>query len=95
MIFVKEHIHNDRKLISLCDGNIIGKEFEDGEFILKISKDFYVGEPMFEKDILNSIIEGILLNIVGEESVNFALKNKLINKNGIKRIKNIPFALLI
>jgi len=95
MIFAKEHIHNARKLVSLCDGNLIGKEFDEGEFILNVSKDFYAGEPVFEKDILKLANEGVLLNIVGEESVNFALNNKLIKKDGIKRIKNIPFALVI
>ena len=50
---------------------------------------------MFENDILNLIEDGILLNIVGEESVNFALKNKLIEKFGIIKIKNIPHALLL
>jgi len=95
MIFVKEHIHNDRKLISLCDGNLIGKEFEEKDFTIKISKSFYLGEPMFEKEIIGLVQEGVLLNIIGEESVNFALKNNLIQKAGIKRIKNIPFALVL
>ncbi|MBS3150511.1 DUF424 domain-containing protein [Candidatus Woesearchaeota archaeon] len=95
MIFVKEHIHNDRKLISLCDGNLIGKEFEEKDFTIKISKSFYLGEPMFEKEIIGLAQEGVLLNIIGEESVNFALKNNLIQKAGIKRIKNIPFALVL
>jgi len=95
MIFVKEHEHNNRKLISLCDGNLIGKEFEDQDSTMKISKEFYVGEPLLEKDILKLIEDNTLLNIVGEESINFALKNKLINKDGIKKIKNIPYALLL
>ena len=42
---------------------------------------------MFEKDILNLIKENALLNIVGEESVNFALRNELIEKDGVKKIK--------
>ena len=95
MIFIKEHTHNNRKLISLCDGNLIGKEFDDGESTLKIFKDFYSGEPMFEKDIIKLIKENTLLNIVGEESIKFALNNKLIHKDGIRKIKNIPIALLL
>jgi len=95
MIFIKEHIYNHRKLLSICDGNLIGKTFEEGNFVINVSKNFYQGEPMFENDILNLIEDGILLNIVGEESVNFALKNKLIEKFGIIKIKNIPHALLL
>ena len=95
MIFVKEHIHNNRKLLAICDGNLIGKTFEEGDKILNVSKTFYHGTPMFERDILKLIEDNILLNIVGEESVNFALENKLIDKKGIIKIKNIPHALLL
>tara|TARA_Y100000310_G_C20064389_1_gene526475 strand:- start:147 stop:434 length:288 start_codon:yes stop_codon:yes gene_type:complete len=95
MIFVKEHLHNERQLLSICDGNLIGKVFEEDKKVLNISKSFYQGEPMFEKDILKLIKEGTLLNIVGEESINFALKNNLIKKDGIIKIKNIPHALLL
>lgn len=95
MIFVKEHEHQHRKLLAICDGNLIGKIFEEANKMLNVSKSFYQGEPMFEKDILQIIDENVLLNIVGEESVNFALKNKLIDKKGIIKIKGIPHALLL
>jgi uncharacterized protein len=95
MIFIKEHIHNHRKLLSICDGNLIGKTFEEGNFVINVSRNFYQGEPMFEKDILNLIEDNTLLNIVGKESIDFALKNRLISKEGIIRIKNVPHALLL
>ena len=95
MIFVKEHIHNNRKLLAICDGNLIGKVFEEKNKVLNVSKNFYHGEPMFEKDILKLIENNILLNIIGRESVNFALKNKLIDKKGIIKIRKIPHALLL
>ena len=95
MIFVKEHIHNERQLLSLCDGNLIGKIFEEDEKVLNVSKSFYQGEPMFENDILKLIKDNTLINIVGEESINFALKHNLIKKDGIIKIKNIPHALLL
>ena len=95
MIFVKEHIHDNRRLLAICDGNLIGKTFEEKNKVLNVSKTFYHGEPMFEKDILKLIEDNTLLNIVGEESVNFALKNNLIDKKGIIKIKGIPHALLL
>ena len=81
--------------MAICDGNLIGKIFEEGDKILNVSKNFYHGEPMFEKDILKLIEDNILLNIVGDESIKFALKNKLIDKKGIIRIKKIPHAMLL
>ena len=95
MIFIKEHIHHEKQLLAICDGNLIGKTFEEDEKMLNASKNFYQGEPMFENDIIKLIKDNTLLNIVGEESVNFALKHKFIKKTGIIKIKNVPHALLL
>ncbi len=95
MIFVKEHIYHERQLLSICDGDLIGKIFEDEDKMLNVSKSFYQGEPMFENEILKLIKDNPLLNIVGEESINFALEHNFIKKEGIIKIKNIPHALLL
>ena len=95
MIFVKEHTHNERQLLAICDGNLIGKIFEEEDKTLNVSKNFYQGEPLFEDDIIKLIKSNTLLNIVGEESINFSLKHKLIDKKGILKINNIPYALLL
>ena len=39
--------------------------------------------------------EDSTFNIVGEESINSALKAGIILEEGIKRINNIPFALVL
>ena len=39
--------------------------------------------------------EDATFNIVGEESIKIALKIGIINKNGIKEIQGVPFALVL
>ncbi|MBU2634369.1 MAG: DUF424 family protein [Nanoarchaeota archaeon] len=94
MILIKEHFHHERKLITLCDSSLIGKTFEDNNLNIKITEEFYKGQKLNES-ILSNLKQGVMFNIVGEESIKIALKYKLITKKNIIKIKKIPHALVI
>jgi len=94
MILMKEHIYQGRKLVTLCNSSLIGKKFSEKDLNLNITERFYKGGKLNE-DILKTLEPGVMLNIVGEESIKIALKYKLINKRNIIRIKKIPHAMLI
>lgn len=93
MILVKIHKAEKRKIISICDDNLVGKKFEDEDLQLDVSKYFYKGEKMKYEDVMKEIKGADSLNIVGEESIRFALKNNLIEEESIIRIKKIPHAI--
>ena len=94
-MLVKEHIAEDRKIISIADRDLIGKEFEEGEKYLQISKSFYEGEEKSEEEVLKLLEDASSLNIVGEESVKFCIKNKIVEEGHILKIKEIPYALVV
>jgi hypothetical protein len=92
MISVKKHYSEHSEVVSLCDSDLLGKCFEDKKLCLNISKRFYEGELLKEKEILPLIEERTVLNIVGKESIKFAIKHKFINKENIITIQNVPHA---
>ncbi|MCD4666307.1 DUF424 family protein [archaeon] len=95
MILVKIHEYRESIVVSLCDENLIGKKFSEGDLELNITERFYKGENLPEDKILELIKNANNLNVVGEESIKFAIKNKLINKQDIIKIKNIPHAIIL
>jgi len=95
MILAKIHKAENRKVISLCDENLVGQKMEDGYLQLDISETFYKGEQLDEEILLKEIEDATSLNIIGEESIKFTLNHQLINENNILRIKNIPHAIII
>jgi len=92
---IKVHKSQGRKIICLCDKNLIGKKIEDKDLQLDVSKSFYNGLDSSEDEVFNETREFSSLNIVGKEAADFALKNGLISKNNIIKIKNIPHAIVI
>ena len=85
--------------MAICDSNLIGKKFEEGNFQLDVKEAFFNGKEANEKEVLNVIErmqrEDATFNIIGRESVNTALKAGIINKEGIKTIQNIPFSMVL
>ena len=92
-------IRTYRDVVAICDSKLLGKKFEQGKFQLDIKETFYKGEDVSEEEatkILTDMAkEDATFNIVGEQSINVALKVGIIDKQCIKKIQDIPFALVL
>ncbi|MBI2667582.1 DUF424 family protein [Candidatus Woesearchaeota archaeon] len=93
-ILVKIHKSQDRDIAAVCDEDLINKKFEDKNFRLDVSEEFYKGKKMNEDEALDVMKKAEILNIVGKKSINLALKNGIIIKEHIIKIKGIPHAQL-
>ncbi len=92
-------IKSARDVVAVCDSDLIGKRFEEGDLQLDIKESFYGKEEFSETEaiiILKKMqMEDATFNIIGEESINAALKAGIIEENCIKEVQSIPFALVL
>ena len=92
-------IKSYRGVVAVCDSELVGKKFEEGNFQLDVKDSFYKGEKLEEKRVIQVMQsmskEDSTFNIVGEKSVNTALKAGIISEQGIKKIQGVPFALVL
>jgi len=92
-------IDSYRKIIAICDSELLGKKFEQGKFQLDVKECFYKGNKFNEEQAIEILKKGIIedatFNIVGKKSTQIALKAGIITQEGIKTIQNIPFALIL
>ena len=92
-------IKSYRDVVAICDSELLGKKFEEGQFQLDVKEGFYKGEEMDEKQVSNIIIrmseEDATFNIVGKKSVALAIEAGLVSEQGIKTIQGIPFAMVL
>jgi len=88
-----------RKIVALCDSNLIGKKFEEGIKQIEIKPGFFQGEEKNKKEVIEILKdmqkEDATFNIIGKESVECALKAGIIKKEGIISIDNVPVALVL
>ena len=97
MISVKIH-QSDPKIIAICDAELIGKRFEDESRQIDINERFYRGEMMDEqkvKELIAKMVDDYCsFNIVGQRSIDVAMKVGIIDAKKIIYIKKIPVALV-
>lgn len=94
-VYLKETRREDEYIVAICDKEILGENFEEGERQLHVSEYFYKGELVSLEEGLQAMERATIANIVGEKIVSGALKAQLIHKNGIIRIQNVPHAQLV
>ncbi len=92
-------IESYRNVVAICDKDLIGKKFEEDRFQLDVKENFFKGEEVSEEEVIKIIqdlsIEDSTFNIVGEKSINAAKKADIISEESIRKIQNIPFALVL
>jgi len=92
MILVKIHNSGTSEVICLCDSDLLGKKFSQDNMQLNITERFYKRVEMPENKMFSLMKTSRNLNIVGKESIAFALKHHFITKESVITIKKIPHA---
>lgn len=88
-----------RQIVAICDKELLGKTFEQDKFQLDVKESFFKGDEKTKQQVLEIMEdmkkEDATFNIIGKKSTQTALEAGIINKQGIKTIKDIPFALIL
>ena len=92
-MIVKEHKTRDgRLMLAVCDSELKGKKFYEGELQLDLSSDFYNGEEKPEEFIVELFKMAYIVNLAGEKAVSLGIKEKIIEKDHIIKVDGIPHA---
>ena len=82
-------------MLAVCDLELLGKEFIEGDFMLDISKEFYSGSKGSEKDVLPLLKKSTIVNAAGEKIIGVMMKNHIVDKECILRVCGVPHAQVI
>lgn len=82
-------------LVSVCDQDVLGETFEQGDVSITVSPDFYGTEEADEQTIVNSLARAAVANIVGEEAVALAVEHGFVNKANVLEIDSTVHAQLL
>ena len=94
-VYLRQIRQQDEHIVTICDQEILGQCFEEGEKRLDVNEHFYKGRLVSVEESLEVLEQATIANLVGERIVAGALKAQLIQEGGIIRIKNIPHAQIV
>ena len=98
-MIVRERETEEGLLVSVCDGDILGETFEEGEVSLTVDPEFYDGDgadtEADEKSVLDSLTRASVANIVGTRSVRLAIEHGIVNEANVLEIDSTLHAQLL
>ncbi len=90
-MIVKEHKTDAGIILSLCDEDVIGKKYHEGEMMLDLSSEFYKGEKFSIEEAKEKFKSAYIINAAGKDSVNLLKEKDLITEKNIIIIEGVPF----
>ena len=82
-------------MLAVCDKELLGKKLSEGNAELDLSSDFFKGKEMPDGEIGDLLRNSWTANIVGKKSVELALKEGIITKEHVKKIKDVVYAISV
>ena len=73
-------------LVSVCDHDILGETFENGDISLTVTEDFYGGDHVDESAVLESLERAAVANLVGTRAVSLAMEHGFVAEGNVLEI---------
>ncbi|MFH1750490.1 MAG: DUF424 family protein [Candidatus Micrarchaeota archaeon] len=83
---------SERRIVAICDAELLGNVFEEGDLILDLKKyrSFYEGERVTVAKVIEMVQSSGNINLVGKKAIAAASKAIAIDEKSIMKIKGVP-----
>ena len=85
-MIVNERTTEEGLLVSVCDSDVLGETFEEGELSLTVSEEFYGGEEVDADAAVASLSRATVANIVGTRAVELAIEAGVVDEANVLEV---------
>jgi len=82
-MILAERSTDEGLLVAVCDDDVLGETFEDGAVSLTVTEEFYGGETVDERAVIESLGRASVANIVGREAVELAVREGFVDEANV------------
>ncbi len=94
-ICFKTHKQGKDVIIAMCDADVVGKTFREGQFKLHVNHEFYDGARLSLEEGFARIDQATIINLTGPKVVERAVKEGVVHREAIIRISGVPHAMWV
>ncbi len=73
-------------LVAVCDEEIVGMEFREGDLKIEIREEFYGKDRYEEEEVKRALKQATIANISGERAVKLAISIGIVDEDRVLRI---------
>lgn len=96
-MLLNEHDTDQGLLVTVCDADIVGDTFENGEVSLTVEEEFYAKEAdtADETTVIDALARANIANIVGTRAVELAIEHGIIDETTVLDVGDTRHAQLL
>lgn len=94
-MYMKQYDTERHLIVAVCDKEIIGKKFKEGELTLKLEPSFYIGTDASESEVKEALSCATIANIAGEKAIACAVECGCVDPDTVIFIEGIPHAQMV
>ena len=94
-MYLKSYSVNKEILVAVCDSELLGRTFSEGELRLSVNEKFFKGHLANERDVRKALQDATIANLVGERSVACGITNGIVDENCVITIDGVPHAQMV
>ncbi len=95
MMYVNTRRSQNEILVSVCDKEILGKSFSEGDVHLEVSKGFYEGDLVSIKELPDLLSKATIANLSGNKVVEEAINLGFVEKEHVLVVSGVKHAQII
>jgi hypothetical protein len=81
-------------MLNVCDEEVFGCTLKENGLQISISEEFYGGDKVDEKRLIELLKTAPIINLAGNRCVELAVKKGFANKDAVKKVKSMSFLLI-
>jgi len=85
--YMKKYVMNSKTLVAICDEEILGMVFREGDLVLDVSRSFYQGDLVDAEEALEEIRLAELAVLTGKRIVTLAIEAGLVHREAVLNIR--------
>ena len=82
-MLLRERSTQEGPLVSVCDADVLGETFENGEASLTVDAEFYDGEEATAEEVVASLSRAAVANLVGHDAVGVAVEHGFVEEANV------------
>ncbi|MGZ4913502.1 MAG: DUF424 domain-containing protein [Halobacteriota archaeon] len=94
-MYLKSYKVNRETIVAVCDSELLGRTFCDGELHLSVNEEFFKGLLASEHDVREALQSATIANLVGKRAVDCGIDSGIIDNDYIITIEGVPHAQMV
>ena len=94
-MYLKSYRVNEETIVAVCDSELLGRTFCQGDLHLSVYDDFFKGLLASEHDVKEALQNATIANLVGKRAVDCGIDSGIIDDGCVITIEGIPHAQMV